>query len=186
VLEAYVPDRFETQTHIKGLVVFLRNLTLFALVLAFVSLANAVGFTQWLIAIVCSAIGTVTLLTCRWDADHAANAKSRKHLNGIAAVVTVAGILLPFLLASPSQELYLRAAFLVAAATLVVAIIGMVEYYYHDAILLHAYFACQEYKVVPHDEPGAGNERIMMIARELIRKVGEASREAKPRETRKT
>jgi hypothetical protein len=185
VLEAYVPERFETQTHIKGLVVFLRNLTLFAIVLAFISLWNAVGLTLWLVAVGLAAAGTVTLLVNRWDAVDKDVAKRRKQFNVGAGVVTMAGFLVALLGVTPTDgHWYVRAVILLLGAALTTAVIGMVEYYYHDAILLHAYFACHEYGVTPPETSPAtsapGNDRIMLIARELIQKIGERSREKNP------
>lgn len=163
VLEAYLPDHFETQTHIKGLVVFLRNLTLFCLILAFVALGNGVQDGWGMGAVVAAAIGLIFLLTIR--------PRSWVVLHWLAAAVTAGGLGFAFWQAQ-TGPLDTRAAILFAIATGTVIVIGMVEYYYHDAILLHAYFACHEYGVAA--PPPNTEDRILRIAEELIRKIRKA------------
>ena len=181
VLEAYVPDRFETQTHIKGLVVFLRNLTLFTIILAFVSLGQAVGRRAVLAFVVVAAAGTIVLLVSRWGADKKHDQKVRIRFNRIAIGVTSVSLMVAYW-CSTSSMWAMRSVALLLSSIVLIAIIGMVEYYYHDAILLHAYFACCEYQVDAATVPAQGEHRFLELARQLIRKVGEEAREKKKKD----
>lgn len=67
ILEAYYADRFETHTHIKGLVVFLRSLVVYALVGALWSLYNATNAEQGILIVVAAACLVIALVV-RWDA----------------------------------------------------------------------------------------------------------------------
>jgi hypothetical protein len=185
VLEAYVPDRFETQTHIKGLVVFVRNLILYAVILGFVSLAHAVTSVLGNLAVVMSVLGATFLLVFRWGRNSDASESDPKvpvsllariakwpWVNISVAAITIVSLILIFAVGDHGNW-RVRAAILFGVAVVAVALIGMVEYYYHDAILLHAYFACCEYGV---QEPSiAGTQRFLVIAQELIRKVAESA-----------
>ena len=174
VLEAYVPDRFETQTHIKGLVVFLRNLTLFSLILMFVTLWNGVAGRFASGAVVLGAVGLTFLLTIRWKNSLDEKDKKMPVVHWVVAFLTAAAI---GIAAYQAGALGARAIIMFTVAAGAVVIIGMVEYYYHDAILLHAYLACREYSIV---EPAAGTkDRVLRIAEELIQRIAEREVELK-------
>jgi hypothetical protein len=169
VLEAYAPDRFESQTHIKGLVVFLRNLTLFALILGFTALAFGIP-RSFAPALVLAVIATIFLMVARWAAAGKRFDAKRSTVNGIAIATLVISMIVVVNEAGKLQSI--RAAIYFAVAVAVVTIIGAIEYYYHDAILLHAYFVCTEHGIV-NPPPARDNTHLLAIGQELIRKIGQ-------------
>lgn len=164
LLEAYMPDRFASQTHIKGLVVFLRNRVLYCLIGAFVCLHNAHRGHKWAFVAVCAA-AVVATLVLRWNDPLRPNAARRRvFLVAAAAVFSLVG-----LLRNPAVEwLRDRAIVLMVVAAGTTIVIGFIEYYYHGAILIHAYFGATELGVDTNRREEKGLDRVFAIANEMI------------------
>jgi hypothetical protein len=169
VVDAYVPDRFVPQAHVKGLVIFLRNLTLLLLITAFVSLLNA---TRTLAPVAFMAGSLTFLLVCRWTADGKTSRTLLPGLHLLAAAAFAYSAYLAFS-AGNSHRWLVQSVALFALSTVGMLVAAAMEHYYHTAILLHAYLACAELGIVEAEGwPRLGRERFLAIGESLAKAVG--------------
>jgi hypothetical protein len=141
VIDAYAATRFESQAHIEGLIIFLRNLALLAATLSVVSVASATTAKGALLAALTIALGIVIFLTARYE----------RKLKSVLCLIVAAGAILTsaaWLAGGISESRWVYQAVGLAALCFVcTAIAGFVQYYYHLSILFHAYLICFENRI---------------------------------------
>jgi hypothetical protein len=125
------------ETHARGLVIFLRNTTMFMIIGALISLNNAHHSPKPVLSFAMFALLAFGLVS-RWDIP-SDSAKPAIRWMAFACLGSAAcGIVWQYIVATDAR-LANQAVFLLAAALVLAIVVGVIGYYHYTLVFLHAY-----------------------------------------------
>lgn len=161
--------RYNRESQVRGLVIFLRNGALFSAVGAFTALYFALAGSWPRAVLALGAVASAIILLARWDSPAPV-----RHGIRAAGVAALTCLLVAVYIAWPSA-LAVRAVGFFSLAVILVAIAGVIGYYNYCAVLVNVHLAAAALGVTLVGCDGE-RETILQFIKRLTQRAGELTR----------